>query len=92
MRGRPSKLDKTVREDRAHEADMDSVGDLARRCRGSGRAGISVMSVEHRVDRTVVRPGQLAKMTHSGARPSPALQAAIDRARERKRQTRGFHS
>lgn len=43
----------------------------------------------HRIDVTHVAPGELERMARSGARPSPELRAAIDRARDRKGADRG---
>lgn len=43
----------------------------------------------HRIDVTHVAPGELERMARSGARPSPELRAAIDRARDRKGTDRG---
>lgn len=46
-------------------------------------------SEPHRIDVTHVAPGELERMARSGARPSPELRAAIDRARDRKGTDRG---
>ena len=46
-------------------------------------------SEPHRIDVTHVAPGELERMARSGARPSPELRAAIDRARDRKGADRG---
>lgn len=43
----------------------------------------------HRIDVTHVAPGELERMARSGARPSPELRAAFDRARDRKEADRG---
>ncbi|WP_157124209.1 hypothetical protein [Nocardia pseudovaccinii] len=50
-----------------------------------GSKGTQSAQKRSKVDVTVVQRGQLAQMARSNARPSQALQAAIDRAASRKR-------